>query len=196
MQQRLLRLGQLGALILAALLGGCGGTIDGGTSGGTIDDGGTLDGKVDERFSGSQVEAGAPSGSPVEDGSTSGAKTYGASDVANGTCAPVVGKPSACGSATSLDGICTSGTKAVAHVLQQDLVGGVTGMRYQCLDAKGAVLGDMNVAGSCASVGDWYAEAYQSCALNHQVLGSFRMAGTTCSLPVTTCSIVVTCCPA
>jgi hypothetical protein len=142
------------------------------------------------------TDASIHDGGIVDDGGVSGTKTYGASEVANGTCAPVVGNPSACGSAASLDGICTSGTKPVAHVLQQDLVGGVTGMHYQCLDAKGVVLGDINVAGSCASVGDWYAQAYQSCALNHQALGSFRTAGTTCSLPVTTCSIVVTCCPA
>jgi hypothetical protein len=92
-------IGPVVAPLAMALLGGCGGKVeDGNSSGAKIDGGGTLDGKVDEGFSGSQVEDGGSPGGKIEDGGSLGAKTYGALDVANGTCAPVVGKTFACGS--------------------------------------------------------------------------------------------------
>lgn len=134
-------------------------------------------------------------GGKVEDGSSSGAKTYGALDVANGTCAPVVGRTLACGSAPTLDGLCASGTKPFAHVLQQDLAGGATGMQHSCVDASGAAVDNSALTGpDCRSVGDWYASAYAECAMNGLALGSFKTMGS-CSMASTTCSIVVTCCP-
>ena len=61
-------------------------------------------------------------GGKLEDGSASSAKTYGALDVADGTCAPVVAQTVACGALPSFAAICTVGNKPAVHVLQQDLV--------------------------------------------------------------------------
>jgi hypothetical protein len=134
-------------------------------------------------------------GGKLEDGSASSAKTYGALDVADGTCAPVVAQTVACGALPSFAAICTAGTKPAVHVLQQDLGGGATGTLYECIDANGVVVAHLGAAGtSCSTLGDLYALAYQDCAHNGHALGSFKTTST-CSLPATTCSVVVTCCP-
>ncbi len=123
------------------------------------------------------------------------AQTYGALDVADGTCAPVVGRSFDCAKAPSLDGVCAAGTKPVAHVLKSELAGGATGMSYTCTDASGAFEGSGGTGGSgCMAIGDLYANAYEICARGGFVLASFNAAGA-CPMATTACSVVVTCCP-
>jgi hypothetical protein len=99
------------------------------------------------------------------------------------------------GAPPSLDGICASGTKPVAHVLQQDLTGGANGVTFQCVGGDGTGLKDSGQTGSaCLSEGEWYANAYTACALDGEELGAFRTIGT-CDIPAPNCSMVVTCCP-